>query len=154
MTSSSYTSEPFLLRALRDAWPPKMFRNMPLGDWLVARIAQHEALATMLGTSEALATRWLAAKPDLKTMKRDDYKGECIDRFGISGRDYQFRVWPAARKLAGLTKARKARSKEANQKIIVTPIRDIHSLRRSRVSRIQLSLCRRAFLNFSRDGSE
>ena len=36
-------------------------------------------------------------------MKRDDYKGECIDRFGISGRDYQFLVWPVARKLAGLT---------------------------------------------------
>ncbi len=36
-------------------------------------------------------------------MKRDDYKGECIDLFGISGRDYQFLVWPVARKLAGLT---------------------------------------------------
>ena len=87
-------------------------------------------------------------------MKRDDYKAECIDLFGISGRDYQFLVWPVARNLAGLTNARKARSKEANQKIIVTPIRDIHSLRRSRVSRIQLSLCCRAFLNFSRAGSE
>ena len=56
-----------------------MFRNMPLGDWLVARVAQHEALATSWRTSEALATEWLAAKPDLKTMKRDDYKDECID---------------------------------------------------------------------------
>jgi hypothetical protein len=84
MTSSSYTSEPF--------------RNMPLGDWLATRVAQHDPLAT----SEALATRWLAAKP-LKTMKRDDYKGECIERFGISGRAYQFLVWPVARKLAGLT---------------------------------------------------
>ena len=81
-----------------------MFRNMPLGDGLVARIAQHEALVTMLGISEAWAAEWLAAKPDLNKMKRDDYKGECIDRFGISGRDYQFLVWPAARKLADLPK--------------------------------------------------
>ena len=36
-------------------------------------------------------------------MKRDDYKAECIDLFGISGRAYQFLVWPVARKLAGLT---------------------------------------------------
>ena len=93
-----------------------MFRNMPLGDWLVARIAQHEALATMLGTSEALATEWLAAKPDLKTMKRDDYKDECIDQFGISGRDYQFLVWPAARKLAGLTKRAKPGPKKQIKK--------------------------------------
>ena len=81
-----------------------MFRNVPLGDWLVARIAQHEALTTMLGTSEAFATEWLAAKPDLKTMKRNDYKDECITKFGITGRGYQRRVRPAARKLAGLLK--------------------------------------------------
>jgi hypothetical protein len=81
-----------------------MFRNMPLGEGLVARIAQHEALATMLGTSEAWATEWLAARPDLKTMKRDTYKDECITKFGITGRAYQFCVWPAARKLAGLPK--------------------------------------------------
>jgi len=101
MTSSSYTSKPskaFLLRALRDAWPPKTFRNMSLGDCLAALVVQ-----PFLATSEALATRWLAAKPDLRTMKRDDYKGECIDLFGISGRDYQFLVWPVARSLAGET---------------------------------------------------
>src|SRR6478736_5485269 len=96
MTSSSYTADSF--------WPRKMYRNMPLGDWLVARIAQHEALATMLGTSEAFATEWLAAKPDLKTMKRDTYKDECITKFGITGRAYQHRVWREARKLAGLPK--------------------------------------------------
>ena len=98
MTSSSYTSKPFLLRALGDAWRPKTFRNMSLGDCLAALVVQPEALAT----SVALAIRWLAAKLD-QTVKRDDYKGECIDLFGISGRDYQFLVWPVARKLAGLT---------------------------------------------------
>jgi hypothetical protein len=72
-----------------------MSRNKPLGSWLVASIAQYEVLAT--------AIRSLAAKPDLNTMKRDDYKAECIDRFGISGRTYQFCVWPVARELAGLT---------------------------------------------------
>lgn len=87
---------------------------MPLGNWLVARIAQHEALVTKLGTGAALAAEWLAAKPDLNKMKRDDYKGECIGIFGISGRDYQLRVWPAARNLAGLTKrARPGPKKQA-----------------------------------------
>jgi hypothetical protein len=95
MTSSSYTPE---------YWPPRMYRNMPLGEWLVARIAQHEELATRLGTNEAFATEWLAAKPDLKTTKRDNYKDACITKFEITGRGYQDRVWPAARKLAGLPK--------------------------------------------------
>jgi hypothetical protein len=83
---TSYTSDP-LLRALGDA------RRLKMGyrDWLDAQ-------------REALATRWLATKSDLKTSKRDDSKDACKDRFGISGRGYQFRVWPAARKLAGLTK--------------------------------------------------
>ena len=99
MNSSSYTSKAFLLRALGDAWRPKTFRNMSLGDCLAALVVQPFSLAT----SEALATRWLAAKPDLRTMKRDDYKGECIDLFGISGRDYQFLVWPFTRNLAGET---------------------------------------------------
>ena len=114
MTSSSYTSELSLLRALGDAWRPKMSRNMPLGSWLVASIAQYEVLAT--------AIRWLAAKPDLKTMKRDDHKDECTKQFRITGRGYQHRVWPAARKLAGLTKRGKPGPK-AQTKKIVTPIR-------------------------------
>jgi hypothetical protein len=101
MTSSSYTSAPFdrLQRALGDVvWRPKMYR-----DWLDAQ-------------REALATRWLAAKPHLKSAKRDDYKDECKDRFGISGRGYQFRVWPAARKSAGLTKhARPGPKKQAKK---------------------------------------
>ena len=95
MTSSSYSPE---------FWPPKLFRNMSLGDGLVARIAQHEALATRLGARAAWATEWLAAKPDLKTITRDDYRDECMRKFGITGRTYQLRVWPAARKLAGLPK--------------------------------------------------
>ena len=111
MTSSSYTSKAFLLRALGDAWRPKTFRNMSLGDCLAALVVQPE-----LATSEALATGWLAAKPDLKTMKRDDYKAECIDLFGISGRDYQFLVWPVARKLAGLTKRAKPGPKKQIKK--------------------------------------
>ena len=112
MTLTSYTSKPFLLRALGDAWQPKTFRSMSLGDCLAALVVQPEALAT----SEALATRWLAGKPDLKTIKRDDYKGECIDLFGISGRDYQFLVWPVARKLAGLTMCAKPGPKKQIKK--------------------------------------
>ena len=93
-----------------------MFRNMSLGEGLVARIAQHEAPATKLGTNEAWATEWLAAKPDLKTTKRDTYKDECITKFGITGRAYQRRVWPAARKLAGLTKRARSGPKKQIKK--------------------------------------
>ncbi|WP_426528864.1 hypothetical protein [Bradyrhizobium sp. McL0615] len=115
MTLLSYTSKPFLLRALSDAWESN--RNMPLGDWLVARIADYEALETgeAMAISEALATTSLAEMPDLTTMKRDDCKGEFISRFGISGRSYQFRVWPAARQLAGLTKRAKPGAKKSKK---------------------------------------
>jgi hypothetical protein len=113
MTSSSYTSKKrFLLRALRDAWRPKKFRNLTLGDCLAAVVVQPEVLLT----SEALATAWLAGKPDLETMKRDDYKGQCIDLFGISGRAYQFLVLPVARKLAGLTMCAKSGPKKQIKK--------------------------------------
>ena len=100
-----------------------MFRNMPLGDGLVARIAQHEALATMLGTSEAWATEWLAAKPDLKTMKRDDYKAECIDEIRNQRARLSISSLACRAQVGGPDEARKARTQEANQKIIVTPIR-------------------------------
>jgi hypothetical protein len=100
MTSSSYTSQSFLLgrsqQILGDAWRPKMFRKMPIppGDWLAAPVVAE--------LRKDLAIRWLAAKPDLKTVKRDTYKAECMQKFQITGRCYQFRVWPAARKLVGL----------------------------------------------------
>ena len=117
MTSSSYTSEPF--------WPRKMFRNMPLGDGLVARIAQHEALATMLGTSEALATEWLAAKPDLKTMKRDDLQRRMHHEIWNHRASLPVPRVACRAQVGGPDETRKARTQEANQKIIVTPIRDI-----------------------------
>ena len=95
-------------------WRPEIFSNDPSpivtpGDRLAVPIAgeQPETLATKRearATNEDLAIEWLAAKPDLITVKRDDYKAECMERFGISGRAYQFRVWPAARQLRGLTK--------------------------------------------------
>ena len=125
MTPSSYTSEPYLLlqRALGDVWRPGLIRNIPdLADELRGDVSRPENIPDLVDELRgdvsrpenipdvvdelrmAQAIRWLAAKPDLKTMKRDDYKGECIDQFGISGRGYQFRVWPAARKLRGLKK--------------------------------------------------
>ncbi len=108
MTSSSYPNEPFLLRALGDAWRPKMFRKMPKppGDWLDGLTARDVA-----ELREELAIRWLAAKPDLKTAKRDDYKPECIRKFRITERGYQ-RVWAAARKVAGLEPARPGPKKQ------------------------------------------
>jgi hypothetical protein len=69
------------------------------------------------------AIRWLAAKPDLKTVKRDSYKAECMRKFRITGRDYQFRVWTAARKSVGLRKGARPGPKKQIKKIIVTPIR-------------------------------
>ena len=93
-----------------------MFRNMPLGDWLVARIAQHEALATMLGTSEALATEWLAAKPDLKTMKRDTYKGECIDAIRNQRASLSVPRVACRAQVGGPDEARKARIQRSKSK--------------------------------------
>ena len=103
MTSSSYPSEPFLLglsqTILGGAWRPKTFRKItkPPGNWLDGLTAR--GLAEL---REELAIKWLAARPDLRTAKRDDHKPDCIRKFRITGRGYQ-RVWRAARKLAGLT---------------------------------------------------
>jgi len=91
-----------------------MFRNMPIPPVLLTAVEVKECRIT-------LAARFLAAKPDLKTMKRDNFKSECIAKFRITGRDYQFQVWPSARRLAGLPKS--ARPGPKKQKIIVTPIR-------------------------------
>jgi len=112
MALLSYTSKPFLLRALSDAWESN--RNMPLGDWLVARVADYEALepGEAMAISEALATTWLAEMPGLNTVKRDDCKGECMARFGIGWRSYQLRVWPAARQLVGLKRAKPGPKKQ------------------------------------------
>jgi hypothetical protein len=57
------------------------------------------------GDFEAAATQALAIqlkrKPDTK---RDDAKVWCVGQgFALSGRGFQFRVWPDARKLAGLS---------------------------------------------------
>jgi hypothetical protein len=65
---------------------------------------------------ESEATEWLAAKPDLKTMKRDDHRDECTKQFRITRRGYQRRVWPEARKLAGLTKRGKPGPKAQTKK--------------------------------------
>jgi hypothetical protein len=76
------------------------FRNISLGDVAAALV-----MATL--ATGACAIMLFMAKPELKTMKLYDYKYECIDLFGISGRDYQFLVWPVARKLTGLTMSAK-----------------------------------------------
>ena len=88
-----------------------------------ARVDEELKSPTTEERREAEATEWLAAKPDLKTMKRDDYKDECIDKI----RNHRTRL-PVPRvacraQVGGPDQARKARAEEANQKIIVTPIR-------------------------------
>ena len=86
MTSSSYPSEPFLLglsqTILGGAWRPKTFRKIPKppGNWLDGLTAR--GLAEL---REELAIKWLAARPDLRTAKRDDHKPDCIRKFRITG---------------------------------------------------------------------
>ena len=117
MTSSPYPSKSFLLRqsqAILGVWRPEIFSNIPrpivtiLGDvvWLPeifsndpsSIVTPGDRLAALVADEqrEALATRELAAKPDLKTVKRDDYKAECMVKFGITDRGYQLRGGPAA----------------------------------------------------------
>jgi hypothetical protein len=63
----------------------------------------------------AEANEWLAAKLD-PTVKRDTNKAECMRIFGISGRAYQFRVWPDARELVDLPRCARPGAKKQIKK--------------------------------------
>ena len=85
---------------------------MPLSDMRAEMVARFARVA-----KPGTAIRWLAAKPDLKTMKRDDYKAECIEirnqRASLSVPRMACRA-----QVGGPEETRKARTQEANQKII------------------------------------
>ena len=56
------------------------------------------------------AIKWLAAKlRQDRTAKFADYQAECVGTFKISKLAYKTQVWPAARKMAGLGKAKAGR---------------------------------------------
>ena len=55
------------------------------------------------------AIKWLAAKlRQDRTATFAEYQAECMENFGISGRDYKSHVWPNAREEAGLERKAKA----------------------------------------------
>jgi hypothetical protein len=55
------------------------------------------------------AIKWLAAKLGQdRAATFAEYLAECIEKFGISGRDYKSHVWPNAREEAGLERKAKA----------------------------------------------
>lgn len=61
-------------------------------------------------SSEDRAIGWLAAKlRQDRTAKFADYRPECIETFKISKLAYKAQIWPAARKMAGLGKAKVGR---------------------------------------------
>ena len=56
------------------------------------------------------AIKWLAAKlRQDRTARFADYQAECVGTFKISKLAYKTQVWPAARKMAGLGKAKAGR---------------------------------------------
>ena len=56
------------------------------------------------------AIKWLAAKlRQDRTARFADYQAECVATFKISKLAYKTQVWPAARKMAGLEKAKAGR---------------------------------------------
>ena len=49
------------------------------------------------------AIEWLAEKlRQNPAAKKTDYQAECIETFSISRLEYKFKVWPLARRFAGL----------------------------------------------------
>jgi hypothetical protein len=54
------------------------------------------------------AIKWLAAKLQDRTATFAKYRAGCMEKFGISGRDYKSHVWPNAREEAGLERKAKA----------------------------------------------
>ena len=61
-------------------------------------------------SSQDRAIYWLAAKlRQDRTARFADYQAECIETFKISKLAYKTQVWPAARKMAGLGKAKAGR---------------------------------------------
>ena len=61
-------------------------------------------------SSQDRAIDWLAAKlRQDRTARFADYQAECVETFKISKLAYKTQVWPAARKMAGLGKAKAGR---------------------------------------------
>jgi hypothetical protein len=64
----------------------------------------------------AAAINWLAEKlRQNPEAKKDDYRDECIETFRVSKLDYKAKIWPAARRIAGLGEALSGRRKKINR---------------------------------------
>ncbi len=64
------------------------------------------------------AIKWLAAKlRQDRTARFADYQAECVGTFKISKLAYKTQVWPAARKMAGLGKAKAGRPQGKNKSV-------------------------------------
>jgi len=100
----------------KPAEPIDRFKPVPLPpDVLDALFPGAEPKAAPVEDPEARAIGWLAAKPDLGTVKRDAYRADCIETFKISARGFG-RVWPVARVTAGLPKHGKPGPKRQRKK--------------------------------------